>query len=135
MIFVVASNDRNWCRKMFGGLPDVIFTFEKRGKEVVNYKSVSQSAIYDLSILSHCNHSIITYGTYSFWSSYLKPQPISSSVTIFPVGHSTRSTRPFPTWIPIRDPCFMRDQYTRITISPRCMEHPDRYGINKDKIA
>ena len=27
----------------------------------------------DMAIMSKCNHSIISYGTYSFWSAYLKP--------------------------------------------------------------
>ena len=26
---------------------------------------------FDLSVLSHCNHSIIDYGTFGFWSAYL----------------------------------------------------------------
>ena len=94
---------------MFGGLDDVFFTVEKQESET--YCQVCKSAIRDLAILSSCNHSIITYGTFSFWSSYLKPS-LESSITILPIGYSVyphpivmSPLRYISTWKKLSDPC------------------------------
>ena len=104
MVFIVASDDRNWCQKMFSKEENMIMT------------KWDSSPGLDLAILSHCNHSIIRFvylllcmdsiyaylfllllcclsyqtsihvlfskcfqfyfssGTFSFWSAYLKPK-------------------------------------------------------------
>ena len=47
--FIVASDDKTWCRQMFSSRSDVIFTPRKPGDRGVEF---------DLSVLAHCNHSI-----------------------------------------------------------------------------
>ncbi len=52
VIFVLASDDDLWCKKMFGHKDDVVFT-----------SSVSnvQQPTFDLVVMSQCNHSISRY--------------------------------------------------------------------------
>ena len=64
VIFVVCSNDIDWCRD------NVRFSKELRTNHSLFY-SVNYDRVTDLAILSKCNHSIITYGTYGWWSAYL----------------------------------------------------------------
>ncbi|XP_023235998.1 galactoside 2-alpha-L-fucosyltransferase 2-like [Centruroides sculpturatus] len=59
VIFVVVSDDRTWCRKNLGHLPDVAIPPEP------------EKPIYDMATLALCNHTIMTYGTFGFWSAYL----------------------------------------------------------------
>ncbi|XP_023235997.1 galactoside 2-alpha-L-fucosyltransferase 2-like [Centruroides sculpturatus] len=59
ILFLLVSDDRKWCIKQFSNLPDVIITKEP------------PEPAYDLALLAHCNHSIITYGTFGFWGAYL----------------------------------------------------------------
>ena len=47
--FIIASDDKNWCRQMFSSRSDVIFTPRKPGEKSVEF---------DLAVLAHCNHSI-----------------------------------------------------------------------------
>ena len=49
LIFIMASDDREWCKKMFQGIPDVRFTPRYQTRE------------YDMAIITRCNHSIIRY--------------------------------------------------------------------------
>jgi len=62
--FIVASNDIRWCQKhirlsMFNRT-DVNITF-----------SVSHNAGQDLALLSKCDHTVMTTGTYSWWAAFL----------------------------------------------------------------
>ena len=56
--FVVASDTPSWCNESFKGHRDVT---------VVDGNTPWQ----DLAILSQCNHSIISTGTFSWWAGYL----------------------------------------------------------------
>ena len=47
--FIVASDDKTWCREMFKDSPDVVFTPRKPGEK---------SVVFDLAVLALCNHSI-----------------------------------------------------------------------------
>lgn len=59
VLFVVVSDDRKWCRKHLAGWPDVLVA-----------PHLPRPA-YDMALLSHCHHNIITYGTFGFWAAYL----------------------------------------------------------------
>ena len=55
--FVVCSDDIRWCKKNIKG-PNVTF-------------SEFREAILDMAILSMCNHTIITVGTFGWWCGWL----------------------------------------------------------------
>ncbi|XP_023235996.1 galactoside 2-alpha-L-fucosyltransferase 2-like [Centruroides sculpturatus] len=59
VIFIVVSDDRRWCRKYLTKWSDVVVA------------PTPPEAAYDLALLSQCNHTIITYGTFGFWGAYL----------------------------------------------------------------
>ena len=122
---------------MFGEMQDVFFTFEKREPE--KYCQFCKSAMLDLAILSLCNHSIITYGTFSFWSSYLKSTSVNEkSITILPSGYSVfphpilTPAKYIHTWKKMNDPCYIRNRYHAVTLSPRCIQNFKSYGIRKE---
>ena len=56
-VFVVVSDDHKWCRKNVKG-SDVVYS---------NFKE----PIIDMAILSLCNHTIITSGSFSWWGGWL----------------------------------------------------------------
>ena len=59
MVFIVASDDRKWCQKMFAKEENMIMTKWDRSPGL------------DLAILSQCNHSIIRFvNTYYVWIPY-----------------------------------------------------------------
>ncbi|XP_067130356.1 galactoside alpha-(1,2)-fucosyltransferase 2-like [Centruroides vittatus] len=59
VIFVVVSDDKEWCKRKLGTWPNVFV-----GPEPTN-------PAYDMAIMSQCNHTIMTYGTFGFWCAYL----------------------------------------------------------------
>ena len=48
--FVVASDDKEWCKQMFQNLSDVVLT--------PRYQTLKKGE-FDLAILANCDHSII----------------------------------------------------------------------------
>ena len=52
VVFIVASDDREWCKKMFQDMADVQLT--------PRYQTMKRGE-YDMAILAQCNHSIIRY--------------------------------------------------------------------------
>ena len=58
-IFVVVSDDLQWCKNTFQDMDDVYFSHE------------DHSPYLDLAILSKCNHSIFGLGTFGWWGAYL----------------------------------------------------------------
>uniref|UniRef100_T1JBI4 L-Fucosyltransferase n=1 Tax=Strigamia maritima TaxID=126957 RepID=T1JBI4_STRMM len=61
-LFIVCSDDLNWCKQNIdNSLGDVHFC----------WNGDSSSPGRDMALLTQCNHSIITIGTYGFWSAYL----------------------------------------------------------------
>ncbi|XP_069597298.1 galactoside alpha-(1,2)-fucosyltransferase 2-like [Ranitomeya imitator] len=61
-IFVVTSNGMDWCKKNINNsLGDVYFAGD--GKE--------GSPGRDFAILAHCNHTIMTFGSFGIWAAYL----------------------------------------------------------------
>ena len=103
VIFVVASDDPEWIHANLNG-SDVIFTMNPNSNP-------NHQIELDMSILSQCNHSIISYGTYSFWSAYLRRK----GTTLFVDNHyqnfyhdpryvNSKDTK----WIPWKDPCVIK---------------------------
>ncbi|XP_067825334.1 galactoside alpha-(1,2)-fucosyltransferase 2-like [Heptranchias perlo] len=62
VVFVVTSNGMDWCKKNIDDSKGDVF-FPDDSKE--------SSAAQDFSILAHCNHTIMTIGTFGFWAGYL----------------------------------------------------------------
>ncbi|XP_069803424.1 galactoside alpha-(1,2)-fucosyltransferase 2-like [Dendropsophus ebraccatus] len=61
-LFVVTSNGMDWCRKNIDNtLGDVYFVGN----------GVESSPAHDLALLAHCNHTIMTIGTFGYWAAYL----------------------------------------------------------------
>lgn len=61
VIFIVTSDDPNWCIKHFSSKKNVYIT----GRSHPNTPAL------DLAILSSCNHSIFDYGTFGVWGAIL----------------------------------------------------------------
>ncbi|XP_047739374.1 galactoside alpha-(1,2)-fucosyltransferase 1-like [Hyalella azteca] len=61
VVFVVTSDNVSHTQRLFDGLA-VRNAYVSQGTEAG-----------DLCLLTRCNHSIITFGSYSFWSGYLSP--------------------------------------------------------------
>jgi len=53
VVFIIASDEVQWCRKMFGNMSDVVLTSS------ATTPLSKQQPTFDLAALSHCNHSII----------------------------------------------------------------------------
>lgn len=69
VIFVVASDDVDWCREKLGGLKGTVaFAADYHARVAPD---VSDPAHFDLAVLSQCNHSVFDYGTFGFWGAYL----------------------------------------------------------------
>ncbi|KAH1005223.1 hypothetical protein HUJ04_006249 [Dendroctonus ponderosae] len=59
--FIYISDDPNWCFNQFGNITDVYVASYHR------YSSMEE----DLALMEACNHSIIDYGTFGEWGSFL----------------------------------------------------------------
>ena len=98
IVFVVCSNDIQWCRK------HVTLDSQLAINNTVLY-SDSSDRVLDMAILSKCNHSIITMGTYGWWSAFL-----AGGTTLYyhrsplKIGRSVLTTNEshffYPGWIP-----------------------------------
>jgi galactoside 2-L-fucosyltransferase 1/2 len=65
VLFVVVSDDLEWCKKEL---------VDKADDVVLAAKTVSSrapSSGHDLAVLASCNHTIIDYGTYGMWGALL----------------------------------------------------------------
>ncbi|XP_040134742.1 galactoside 2-alpha-L-fucosyltransferase SEC1 [Ictidomys tridecemlineatus] len=61
-VFVVTSDDMAWCRQSIDSSPgDVVFAGN----------GLQGSPARDFALLTQCNHSIITVGTFGIWAAYL----------------------------------------------------------------
>ncbi|XP_006897389.1 PREDICTED: galactoside 2-alpha-L-fucosyltransferase 2-like [Elephantulus edwardii] len=61
-VFVVTSDDMAWCRRHINAsLGDVVFAG----------KGLQGSPARDFALLTQCNHTIMTIGTFGFWAAYL----------------------------------------------------------------
>ncbi|TRY81077.1 hypothetical protein TCAL_16732 [Tigriopus californicus] len=64
MVFVVASDDPQWCKTQFGTMPNKTVIFANEAfKDNLGF----DRKYLDMAIMSKCNHSIFDYGTFGFW--------------------------------------------------------------------
>ena len=80
-VFVVASDDMDWCK---ANLNSPVFRSEYVGNNDTGNPAV------DLATLSACNHSIITHGTFGFWGAYL-----SGGEVILPTAYAKHDVDPY----------------------------------------
>lgn len=59
VIFVAISDDRLWCIKHLSSQFGMYVPAD------------APSPAHDLALLAHCNHSVLSYGTFGFWGAYL----------------------------------------------------------------
>ena len=93
-IFVVVSDDTEWCERNINGV-DVFVVREGQYED-------------HFAILSKCNHTIITVGTFGWWAAWIAggeavyyEQPISSNSTLF--NKFSASDHFPPQWIPLSE--------------------------------
>lgn len=60
VIFVVCSDDVEWTRRNFHPMVGMVV-----------YSEFKRAPFHDLCLLSRCNHSIITVGTFGWWGAWL----------------------------------------------------------------
>ncbi|XP_059092392.1 galactoside alpha-(1,2)-fucosyltransferase 2-like [Tigriopus californicus] len=68
MVFVVASDDNEWCKTQFGTIPNKTVIF---AEQAFTHNLGFDRKYLDMAIMSKCNHSIFDYGTFGFWGAYL----------------------------------------------------------------
>ncbi|CAF3663939.1 unnamed protein product [Rotaria socialis] len=90
--FIVASDDKGYCRNLFHDQANVFITPE------------SFSEVDDLITLSFCQHSIITGGTFGWWAAYLANGYVIHD-KVYPSG-CVRREHYYPPW-------FLIDGYVR----------------------
>ncbi|KAK2182390.1 hypothetical protein NP493_355g02010 [Ridgeia piscesae] len=93
--FIVCSDDLPWCKENLGQQKNVSF-------------SDSKSPVTDFAILSLCNHTVSTVGTFSWWVGWM-----AGGVTTYYTRFGNTSTYMFkdvkfadyflPNWIPMSD--------------------------------
>jgi galactoside 2-L-fucosyltransferase 1/2 len=101
-MFIVSSEDMEWTRRNFPPLLSNISDSVSGCKPLVTFSGQSSPA-QDMAILASCNHSVITLGTFGWWSAYL-----AGGVTVYchkypppkktPLVASRRDMY-LPTWI------------------------------------
>lgn len=67
--YIIVSNDIAWCKEIFVG-EQFVFSESPQEKEQGN-----SSATFDLFLMSKCSHQVICNSTFSWWASYLNPNP------------------------------------------------------------
>lgn len=70
VLFIIVTDDRYYCQKVFGYKLNVFFT------------PSSFDASTDLATLTECNHLIITVGTFGWWAAFLIQNPLISEVIV-----------------------------------------------------
>ena len=75
-LFVVTSDDPDWCRRHLLA-PDVVLAGD----------GVQAKPGYDLALLAACNHTVLTHGTFGFWAAYL-----AGGDVVKPTGFGTSTT-------------------------------------------
>ena len=70
VIFIVASDDQNWCKQNLlrghdSSLDRIYFTSEYYPK----LDNVSQVA-FDFTVMSKCDHNVVLIGTFAYWASF-----------------------------------------------------------------
>jgi len=97
VVFVVSSDDIEWCREKLssqnGASRHVVFVS-------------TRDALIDMAVLAQCRHSIISVGTFGWWSAWLangttvyySDWPLRQSLLYAATSHSDYF---YPHWIPL----------------------------------
>ena len=93
--FVVCSDDMSWCKNNLGQQKNVSF-------------SEGRTANVDFAILSSCNHTLSTVGTFSWWVGWLAGGTTTyytnhANVSTYMYQHLTFADFFLPNWIPMSD--------------------------------
>lgn len=67
-VFVIVSDDMNWCSREMADLEDVELVGTALQEEDENDV---ESAAVDFGVLVECDHVIVTYGTFGIWAAHL----------------------------------------------------------------
>jgi galactoside 2-L-fucosyltransferase 1/2 len=91
VIFVIVSDDKQYCRKVFGQSKNVLLTPD------------SFSAADDLATLTECEHTIMTVGTFGWWGGFLLHNRVGDVLTDSKPDHTPldvncRKDDYFPSW-------------------------------------
>jgi galactoside 2-L-fucosyltransferase 1/2 len=91
VIFVIVSDDKQYCRKVFGQRNNVLLTPD------------SFSAADDLATLTLCEHIILTAGTFGWWGAFLLHNRVGDVITDSkpdhsPLDNNCRRDDYFPPW-------------------------------------
>jgi galactoside 2-L-fucosyltransferase 1/2 len=70
LLFVVSSDDLTWTQSNFPAVLSNVSVSNDNCKPEVTFSS-NPSAIENMAILASCNHTLMTVGTYGWWSAYL----------------------------------------------------------------
>lgn len=62
-LFIVCSNNINWCKDMLAHIPRRIIYIE------------GETHYHDFYLMSKCRHNIISNSSFSWWAAYLNPNP------------------------------------------------------------
>ncbi len=89
--FIIASDDKTYCRKVFGKTTNTFLTPN------------SFTAVQDMALLTLCHHVIITVGTYGWWGGYLLHNRNGEVLTDSKADHSPvdvncEASAFFPPW-------------------------------------
>ena len=93
--FVVCSDDISWCKENLGQQKNISF-------------SEGRTVNVDFAILSSCNHTLSTVGTFSWWVSWLAGGTTTyytnhANVSTYMYQHLTFADFFLPNWIPMSD--------------------------------
>ena len=69
VLFLIITDDVPWCEKHFTSIKDLYIVTDSAADP--GSKSVDESIGHDLAIMSLCQHSIVSRGTFSGWASFL----------------------------------------------------------------
>ncbi|CAF0792340.1 unnamed protein product [Adineta steineri] len=91
VIFIITSDDKQYCRKTFGQNKNVLVTLD------------SFSAVDDLATLTLCKHIILTVGTFGLWGAFLSHNRLGDVITDSkpdrtPLDVDCRQDDYFPPW-------------------------------------
>jgi galactoside 2-L-fucosyltransferase 1/2 len=91
VIFVIVTDDRRYCERVYGKRKDVLFT------------PPSFDSVADLATLTRCDHMIITVGTFGWWGAYLLHDRAGEVVTDAkpdrsPIDANCEGKLYFPPW-------------------------------------
>lgn len=101
LLFVVCSDDMIWTQSNFPALLSNVSDSDSKCKPQVTF-SVNRTAAQDMAIMTGCNHTVITIGSYGWWAAYL-----AGGVTVYCNRYPPASKTPLmvrqddmylPTW-------------------------------------